>query len=103
MVCKFVKLLYSFDVSAYNCLFLFEYPNIAVYFDVAELVVIEIFKRGWHLVFAFMVKKYVESSSIVIDLELSSHWFLDTTQESAADDDVGYRIAFKFTNVIRSR
>ena len=103
MVSKLVKLLYPLDMSANDSFFLLEDPNIAVYFNVAKLVIVKILERGWDLVFTFVVKKDVKSACVVVNFELSTHRLLDATQKSAANDDVGYRVSFKLTDVIRSR
>ena len=103
MVGKLVELLYPLDMSANYSFFLLKDPDIAVYFHIAKLVIVKILECGWDLVLAFVVEKDVKSACVVVNFKLSTHRLLDATQKSAADDDVGYRIAFKFTNVIRSR
>jgi hypothetical protein len=103
MVGKLVELLDPLDMSANYSFFLLKDPDIAVYFHIAKLVIVKILECGWDLVLAFVVEKDVKSACVVVNFKLSTHRLLDATQKSAADNDVGYRVSFELTDVIRSR
>ena len=89
-------------MCADNSLLLFEYPDISIYFNICKLFILEVLQCSWHLVLALMVKQHVKSTSVVVDLKLSSHWFFDTTQYTATENDIVDRISVIFANIVWS-
>ena len=50
-----------------------------------------------------MVKQYKKSASIIVDFKLSAHRLLNSSDKSACQDDVIYRITVELANIIRPR
>lgn len=100
MVGHLVKLIDSFYVRADNCFLFFEDPNVPVNLGVAELFVLEVPKRGWNLVFAFVVEEDEEGAGVVVDFELRAHRLFHSADESAGEDNVIDRVPFEFADVV---
>ena len=80
MIGHLIELFNSLNVGSNNCLFFFEDSNIAVHFGVAKLFILEVSERSWHLIFSFMIEQDIESTSIIVDFELSPHGLLNTAK-----------------------
>lgn len=100
VVRQLVKLFNSLDMRSYDRFFFFEDSNVPVDFGIAKLVVIEISEGGRDLILTLMVKENVESACVVINLELGSHGLLNSTQQTADEDDVVNGVAVKLANVV---
>lgn len=103
MVRKFIEFLNPFNMRPYNRFFFFKYANVAVHFSVTKLVILEVPQCCWNLVFPFVVKQDEESSRVVIDLKLGTHWLLDTAYEPTCQDDIVYGVTFEFADIIWTR
>ena len=103
MIGQFIKFRYSFYMSTHNCFFLFKHSNVAIYFYIGELFVMEISQCSRHLVFTFVIKQYVEGACVVINFELCPHRLLYSSQDSAAQNNIVDRVPVVFTHIIWPR
>jgi hypothetical protein len=100
MIGHLVKFIDSFDMRPDNCFFFLEDPNVTINLGIAELFVLEVPKRCWNLILAFVVKKDEESAGVVVDFKLRAHGLFHSADESAGEDDVVYRVSFEFADVV---
>ena len=103
MIRQLVKLLYPLDVSAHDSFFLLENTDITINLGVAKLIVVKIAKSSGHLVLAFVVKKHMECTCVIVYFELRPHRLLHSSQQAAHEDDVIYRVAIELANIVRAR
>lgn len=103
VICQLVKLLDLLDVTSYDGLLLLEDTDIAVDLNIGELLIDKITKGSWYLILALVIKEDVEGPRVVVDLELCTHWFFNTAEDAAAEDDVVDWVTIVLTDVIWPR
>jgi len=102
MVGQLIKLLDLLNMRTDNGLLFLEYSDIAINFNIGELLVLEVLERSGNLVFALMIEQNVECACVIVDFELSSHWFFDTAQDASAENDIVDGISVIFAHIIWS-
>ena len=82
VICHLIKLLNALYVGTHNSFLFFENSNVAIDLGIAELIIAEIPQSSWHLILTLVVEQNMECPCVVIDFELRSHRFLNTSKES---------------------
>ena len=68
-----------------------------------DLLVVKVLERDGHLVLAFLIEDYLESSSVVIDLEAGAHGLLNLVGDSPHNYDLTKKSARATRRLIGKR
>lgn len=102
MVGELVELLYTLDVSTHDGFLLLEDSDIAIDLDICKLLVLKVPQGSWNLVLSLMVEENVECARVIVDLKLSPHGLLYSSQNPAAEDDVVDGVTVILAHIIGS-